>query len=223
MKEIYLEIKNLVYPIFCVICSKPGSKICLSCNSPWMLPSKKAYIKDLPLYFVGDYGEEISTILLLAKEHGNKVAIEILSLALIESIKHLICDKKISQPLNIVPIPSISRAIRRRGRDHINFLCIDVVEKLRDYSIFAKVAPILVLNRKIKDQSRLNQHQRIQNLKNAYSLKGQIPTSGDFILLDDVATTGSSLVEGARALSAAKIAIQGAVTACAVGRNSLIR
>jgi orotate phosphoribosyltransferase len=43
------------------------------------------------------------------------------------------------------------------------------------------------------------------------------------ILIDDLVTTGASIQEGVRALTEAKITVDAVVTACAVGRNSLIR
>jgi len=41
-------------------------------------------------------------------------------------------------------------------------------------------------------------------------------------LIDDLITTGASMLEGVRALSEAKITIAAGVTACAVGHISLI-
>ena len=49
----------------------------------------------------------------------------------------------------------------------------------------------------------------------------EIP-QGAVYLIDDLITTGASMLEGARALSEAKITIAAGITACAVGRISLI-
>jgi predicted amidophosphoribosyltransferase len=95
--------------------------------------------------------------------------------------------------------------------------------KLLSNSIPAQKVSIIYPKKIIKDQSNLNRSQRLKNLKNAYTLSGVLPNTGSTILLDDVVTTGSSILEAARALSEAKITILGAVTACSVGRNSLIR
>ena len=223
MYQIFSGIKSLLFPEICLICSMPGFRICPKCNFVWLSTPKCTKVNNFSLDFVADYNEEIGQLLLLAKESGNKTSINTLSSALTECIKALIQEKQIKLPINIIPIPSSKQAIRRRGRDHIDVLCAEVIKKLLQNSIMARKVPILMHIKKNKDQSNLTRQQRFENLKNAYTLNGPIPSTGVFILLDDVMTTGSSISEAVRALSEAKITILGAVTACAVGRNSLIR
>jgi len=223
VQGIYSGIKSLIFPQLCIICSAIGSRICSNCNKSWLTSPIKYRVDQIPLYFTTEYDEDIETILLLAKESGNKTAIDILSTALVNSIIFLMSENQIEFPINIIPIPSSKRAIRKRGRNHIEELCEAVIAKLHGNSIFAQKVSIIYHQKKIKDQSNLNKSQRLKNLKNAYTLSGVLPKTGSTILLDDVVTTGSSILEAARALSEAKITILGAVTACAVGRNSLIR
>ena len=223
MQGIYKRIKSLIFPQLCIICSATGSKICSTCNKAWSTSPKKSRIDQVPLYFTAAYDEDIGALLLLAKESGNKTAIDILSTALVNSIIFLISENQIEFPINIIPIPSSKRAIRKRGRNHIEELCEVVMTKLLSNSIPAQKVSIIYHKKIIKDQSNLNRSQRLKNLKNAYTLSGVLPNTGSTILLDDVVTTGSSILEAARALSEAKITIIGAVTACSVGRNSLIR
>ncbi|MFM9014970.1 MAG: ComF family protein [Candidatus Nanopelagicus sp.] len=215
--------KELVYPKFCIVCSKKGFSICKFCLTPWSNKPKISTIGKHNLFYLSDYNVDTSKVILLAKENGNTTAIDVISSALVESIKLLVIYQKVEVPLNIVTIPSAARAIRARGRDHVSELCENVIKKLKNISIAARSTPLLRVSKNVKDQSRLNRNQRLDNLENAYILQGLIPSEGAFILLDDLVATGSSILEGFRALSDAKITAIGAVTACATGRNSLIR
>jgi PAS domain-containing protein len=77
--------------------------------------------------------------------------------------------------------------------------------------------------KKIKDQSDLNGLQRKENMSHAFIVKSSSISQSAVILIDDLVTTGASIQEGVRALTEAKITVDAVVTACAVGRNSLIR
>ena len=82
---------------------------------------------------------------------------------------------------------------------------------------------ILSLAKKSKDQSTLTRKERMVNMRNAFTVNNsQNPQDGIF-LIDDLITTGASIKEGVRAAREAKITVNGIITACAVGLNSLIR
>ena len=74
----------------------------------------------------------------------------------------------------------------------------------------------------IKDQSKLNGSQRSENTKGNFGVIGCEFPQGAIFLIDDLVTTGSSMLEAVRALSEAKMTVTALVSACAVGRNSLI-
>jgi len=61
------------------------------------------------------------------------------------------------------------------------------------------------------------------NMQNAFIVNKFIKFPGWIFPIDDLITTGASIKEGVRALAQAKITVNGIITACAVGRNSLIR
>jgi predicted amidophosphoribosyltransferase len=60
-------------------------------------------------------------------------------------------------------------------------------------------------------------------MSHAFLAKSSPISQSAVILIDDLVTTGASIQEGVRALAEAKITIDAVVTACAVGRKSLIR
>lgn len=223
MRDIVISLKELVFPKICFLCSKSGFELCPDCELPWVGVPNKINFKDLRLFYMRNYDKESSKVILFAKEASNKKAIQLISLSLFTLIKSLIYELTLANPINIVTIPSSRRSIMKRGRNHINEVCTEVVKLLRSSSIQAFNTPVLKHAREVKDQSNLNKIQRFNNLENAYSLIDQSLVGSTCILMDDLITTGSSISEAIRALSEAKITILGVVTACAVERNSLIR
>ena len=98
-----------------------------------------------------------------------------------------------------------------------------MIIQLNQQDINAICLPILKPIKKIKDQSDLNGLQRKENMNHAFTVKSSPISQSTVILIDDLVTTGASIQEGVRALGEAKITVDAVVTACAVGRNSLIR
>ena len=77
------------------------------------------------------------------------------------------------------------------------------------------VLPLLTRVRKTKVQSRLSAEQRVKNLEGAFGmLPGTAELSGSRVLLvDDIATTGTTLTECAKPLCAAGASVVAAVFA----------
>jgi predicted amidophosphoribosyltransferase len=222
LKSIH-SLKELIYPNICLCCGKTGAKVCHNCSKYWLANPNKSKVESNDLFFVTTYDESTSPIILAAKELGNREALKLIAISITSSICFAILNLGIAQPINLVTIPSQLSAIRRRGRDHIKDLVQEVIIQLRHQNIDAIYLPILKPIKKIKDQSDLDGLQRKENMSHAFIVKSSPISQSAVILIDDLVTTGASIQEGVRALAEAKITIDAVVTACAVGRNSLIR
>jgi predicted amidophosphoribosyltransferase len=183
---------------------------------------KKSSIDGKPIYLKSDYTSKTASVILAAKEGNDLNATSLLALAISESIAFSISDLRLSGAINLITIPSAPSAIRRRGQDHINNLAKYVQRNLQQQSITAYYSPILFQKKSIRDQSQLTSVQRIENTKGKFAVKSCEIPQGAVYLIDDLITTGASILEGVRALSEAQIVIIAGVTACAVGRISLI-
>ena len=223
MLKSILSLKDLIYPRFCISCQKYGDFICLKCKASWFVKPRKTKIVGIDHYFVEDYNEYSARIILASKESGNKIAINLLANAVARSVNFAVSEKKFSAQINLVSIPSQKNVIRNRGRDHISDLISQVIIELYGMGFTAKYLPILSLAKKSKDQSTLNSGERLVNMQNAYIVNNSLNSQDGIFLIDDLITTGASIKEGVRALAQAKITVNGIITACAVGRNSLIR
>jgi ComF family protein len=222
LKSIH-SLKDLIYPEICLCCGKNGAKICDECSRYWLAKPNGSKVENIWLFFVATYDEATSQVILAAKEAGNKDAVRLIAKSIASSISFAIQNLGISQPINLVTIPSQLNAIRRRGRDHIKDLAQEVIIQLNQQKIKTNYLPILKPIKKIKDQSDLNGLQRKENMSHAFTVKSSPISQSTVILIDDLVTTGASIQEGVRALAEAKITVDAVVTACAVGRNSLIR
>ena len=117
----------------------------------------------------------------------------------------------------LVPIPSASSTVRRRGFDATASMARVAARRLRcRYQL--RVRSALIQARRVVDQAGLGATARQENLAGAFRLRRPIST-GAAVLVDDLVTTGSSLTEAARALRAAGIIVLGAATVAATVRE----
>jgi len=216
------SLKELVFSKACISCSVPQFWLCPSCLAGWNTNLKKSSIDGKPIYFKSDYTSKTASVILAAKEGNDLNAIALLASAISQSIVFSTLDLRVNGIITLITIPSSTSAIRRRGRDHINILAQHVLKNLEEKSITAYYAPILFQKKSTKDQSALSSRQRMENTKGKFVVKSCEIPQGAVFLIDDLITTGASMLEGVRALSEAKITIAVGVTACAVGRISLI-
>jgi predicted amidophosphoribosyltransferase len=107
------------------------------------------------------------------------------------------------EPLLVVPVPSSAAAVRRRGDAPLRLLVDAALPVSNAPGRATEVAPALVLRRRVADQAGLDSRQRAANLEGAMRVtpRWQDAVAGRCCLLvDDVLTTGATLVEAARAL-----------------------
>lgn len=209
---------TLVIPVECIRCSAPDEILCTRCLAsidhsltPRVFPlSQHLKIQgDLRLVSCLPYNEEISHIVLGAKDGGNVLLQKVL-------VRSLVCARSyFSDEVLIVPIPSRASAQRKRGRDFTNDVARAVARITGD-----RVAPILGVTRKSAPQKSLRAKSRAINMDGALEVKAErvrafshllnhLPT----LVLDDVVTTGATIREGIRALESGGARCLGGISA----------
>lgn len=97
----------------------------------------------------------------------------------------------------IIPVPTANSHIRQRGYDHM-LLIARRLGKLRGLSVDTS------LDRVIDTKQRsATARQREQNAKNAFSCRTNLDPSKQYLLIDDVITTGATVKYATLALQAA--------------------
>ncbi len=96
--------------------------------------------------------------------------------------------------MRVVALPTIGRHIRERGFDHMAKLAQKVAQ-MNDL----KVAKVLVRGNNAV-QVGASMEKRKEQAKTAYVARSGIDTSANYLLIDDVWTTGSSMLAAAKTL-----------------------
>lgn len=110
-----------------------------------------------------------------------------------EVLAEALCDV-IDGDYTLVPLPTISRHVRERGFDHIGLICKKMgmpVERA-------------LVRQKNTVQVGASMEERREQAKEAYALRGVEPCK-KYLLVDDVWTTGSSMLAAARLMREAGI------------------
>ncbi|OEV03043.1 hypothetical protein AN216_13425 [Streptomyces oceani] len=159
------------------------------------------------VYAAVAYADEARAVLLAHKERGAlRLAVPLggLLVRAIRASGRSVAIPDRGSPLLLVPLPSARRAVARRGHDATRRIARVAAAGLRREGVSARVFPVLRQRRVVEDQSGLSAGQRAWNLRGALEV---VPgASGLFrgarvVIVDDLMTTGASLVEAARAVS----------------------
>lgn len=108
--------------------------------------------------------------------------------------------------VTIAPVPMHRSRLRQRGYDQVAILAREIAKQTG-----CPVVEGLAKVRSTPTQVGLDASERSLNLLDAFSVKTGVTFSGHVVLVDDVATTGSTLSECARALRASGVSSVSAV------------
>lgn len=228
VRDVYQGITSLVFPEICLICNQVFEKVCSSCEYRWLQNASSFQLDDLTISAVVTYDSDSSGVVLKAKEDRNKVARSLMANALANSIMSWKVRTD-NANLLLVPIPSSKMAIRRRGESFLQPILKSALQICRTRGVKDLAwQSILVHQKRVKDQSELSFNERHKNLENAFKLNGNSRpgnslATAKIILIDDVVTTGATLLSAARALRERNMTVLGAATVCASAHRLLIR
>lgn len=99
-----------------------------------------------------------------------------------------------SKPAAITFIPATAAALRKRGFDHAHVLAkhLTALTGLPCLEIFERPAS--------KDQRTLSRKERSSNMDNRFTLKEAVDLPSALLLIDDVYTTGATMLSASKAL-----------------------
>ena len=212
-----LSLSEILFPSRCIGCSRLGISICSDCRTNWHPHIYRREISVLgvnyPVFSAVQYSPIASRVLLSAKESQIAAADQLISQALRHSFK-LFINRFGSGTL--VSVPSRKSATRKRGRDFLKEITLDLANEMKLPAAFP-----LSHHRKVRDQSQLNFEERSQNISGALEVSSHFSAlnapgniAPKLIVIDDLITTGATLVEAIRALRTAGFSVLGAVTSC---------
>lgn len=179
---------DIIFPRFCVGCGKMGRFFCKDCSKSIRFYSNLISAdyhcpKNLDGIFVlAHYDGIIREAIKDVKYKGH--------FAIFKEIVAMMPRKFNFEFDYLVPVPLHKNKLMERE--------FNQAEKLAKEMGY-KVVELLVRNRETKPQFDLKREEREKNVKDAFEVRQKIP-AGIFCLVDDVATTGSTLSECAKVL-----------------------
>jgi competence protein ComFC len=211
-------ILNLLFPIECVSCGKEDVWLCNDCllklplnslpgcffcgreNQSGATCPSCAAIYDLNGVFVcADYKNKI--INQLIKKLKYSFARE-LSEALAEiAVKFFIKIQQLDIDLKefiVIPIPLHKKRLAWRGFNQSQLIACYFADKFN-----LEISENLIRVKHKTPQAKLGGVERKENIKDCFAWRGENLSGKNILLLDDVATTGSTLKEAAKILKAA--------------------
>ncbi|HCW52736.1 MAG TPA: amidophosphoribosyltransferase [Clostridium sp.] len=187
---------EIIYPIesYCIICGKEGHNgICDSCMSnikqiEYIIPSKDEMI----INSYGHYGGVLKKLILRLKYYNDFTAGDILAELLEKYIRENI---KYSEYV-ISYIPMSKKSKKKRGFNQCEYIAKKVA-----YNLSIRNISILYKCKETKEQKRLLRQERFENIKNAFGIyEEKIKEIENVILIDDVTTTGATMIEAFKIL-----------------------
>lgn len=211
----FAPLKELLFPIHCFGCKAIGIEICSNCRRYWNPHFYIQTISELKVYSAIRYSPVAKSILLGAKENSYAVADKLMVNALMNCLHRL--PSQVLRDATLMPIPGSKRAIRKRGRDFI-------LELTKEVSIKSGIPMIsgMQIERRLLDQSGLSAVDRKRNIYGAFTLDKNVQgISGEILLVDDLVTTGATLLEAKRALNVSGFSVNQAITACVAQTSNI--
>ena len=229
---------ELAVPSSCAACREPGPAVCQRCaadaNAALWAGGPRESSPDprppgLPLVTsTGRYAGALARVVAAVKDEDRRDLVDPLGVLLAEAVDATLAAwpaagtawRRQSGPVLVVPVPSSRAARRRRGDAPVRLLAGRAV---RDYApTEVMLADVLRPRRRVADQAGLSAVQRAVNLEHSMqvSARWQHALPGAVcVVVDDVLTTGATLVEATRALTRAGAVEVRCAVVCATQRR----
>lgn len=204
LKKLFAQLLNLVYPPFCAHCheylqiAKPLCGPCTYLIQPVAsitLTLGRHY--DMTVYAAGVYDDPLRAMI-MAKLHRQTIAAKQLGHIMWEKI---IREQHVIKPNSIlVPIPLHWTRFAWRGYNQAE----EIANKISTLTGI----PVMHALKRIRatdSQTHVRGLQRAENVKNAFALKiSSLDPSTHIVLVDDLMTTGATLIAAGKVLKSLK-------------------
>lgn len=189
--EVCNRVLSLLFPDRCPFCSKVinyGEVACADCYNAFQRKHRQFRVGDTDCYSVCEYNDNNSKVVLGAKKQRDFSKLSFMASEIYDLLRAYGINEEIDI---IVPVP-MSRIKRiKRGYNH--------TEKIsRHLSFLSSIKTVKALRKvkETKEQKTLGREQRLINLKDCYRVNNKnVPEGKTVLVIDDVTTTGSTLIE----------------------------
>ena len=206
---------DLVLPRRCTGCDRPGSDWCPDCRG--CLELRRTVLAGLPVIAAASYAGPARRAVLAYKERGRRDLARPLGHMVATAVRALLASTGLHPGAALlVCVPSTRAAAARRGGDHV----VRLASRAAPVCGVAVGRGLLQVRGDVLDSAGLGAVDRASNLSGAMravrgpSSRRRLPTRR-LIVVDDIVSSGSTMLEAARALTAAGWPVAGAVALAA--------
>lgn len=210
MGKLAVSAADLILGARCPGCEGPALGLCRSCGMSmrpdprvaWPTPTPPVLRgPDVTPIAAGVNAGVLRAALIAWKEQGRFGLTGPLAHLLASSVVEL---APVGTPIVLVPVPTSRRSKRSRGSDVVDELARESARILMRIGVDVRVEQALTYARRTADQSGLDSSARVANLSGAFRLRrGALRVAAIVIVIDDILTTGATVGEAARVLTAA--------------------
>jgi predicted amidophosphoribosyltransferase len=208
---VFVSAADLLLGASCPGCGQPALTLCRPCGLAiwpepyvaWPRPTPSGLREPRPVVPIagGSNSGALRAALIVWKEQGRFGLTAPLCHLLAAAAGQLVTP---GRPAAMVPVPTSRRSKRARGADVVDELAHATARLLRGVGVDVRVTQALTYARSTHDQAGLDAEHRAANLGGAFRLRATGALVGrDVIVVDDILTTGATVTEAVRVLSAA--------------------
>ena len=207
-----LDAWAVLLPAECSGCGRPDRALCAACTAALRAEPRPSTRGELTVWSAVDYSDVTGRVLVGFKDGGRTDAAPALAAALRQAVGAALAAADPAQTSGgvvLVTVPSSRRAWRARGFHPVDLLLGRA--GLRGSALLRPCAGVA-------DQVGLGRQQRLDNRSG--TLAATRPLDGSrIVLVDDIVTTGATLLEARRALRQAGGEVIGAATVAETRRH----
>jgi predicted amidophosphoribosyltransferase len=215
----------------CAGCRGAPGPLCPSCRALLGGPAHDAPLSPgpvglPPVLAVAAYEGPVREAVVAFKDHGRWSLRAPLGEALARSVAAALLGAAGLDPVAgavLVPAPGSPGSARERDGDHVRELATAAARLLRRQGVPVRVVAALTSVRRRRDQVGLGREARARNLAGSMAPTTRalrLPAASTVVLVDDVVTTGSTLLEAARALRSCGVDPAAAAVVAATTRTA---